>query len=328
MDPVTHGLVGATCAQCVSDKETFKIASLVGFLSALAPDADVFFGSSSDPLLTLELHRQFTHSLVFIPIGALIIATPLWLFLRNKINFKTTYFLSLTGYATAGVMDYITSYGVVLFWPFITTRFDLSIVSVFDPIFTLGILVFVAFALFKKQKMYSFLALCWMLIYLGFAGIQKSRVQNTANEFLSKSGNEIIIKPTIGNQILWSIRYKDNEDVCTMGVRAGLFSSPTIYEGECSPLLNWMEEYNSFEGSVLYNDIQRFSELSEGYLVQHPDYTNVIGDARYSMLPTTISPLWGIKVDTNKTEQHVSFDSYRDTSEEIREAFKNMVFGN
>lgn len=78
MDPVTHGLVGATSAQLFADKQKFRLASLIGGIAALAPDLDIFLGSSSDPLLTLELHRHFTHSLLFIPIGSLIVAGICW----------------------------------------------------------------------------------------------------------------------------------------------------------------------------------------------------------------------------------------------------------
>ena len=39
----------------------------------MAPDLDVLFQSPTDPILFLEFHRQFTHSLVFIPIGALLV---------------------------------------------------------------------------------------------------------------------------------------------------------------------------------------------------------------------------------------------------------------
>lgn len=330
MDPITHGLVGATCAQCVSDKKKFKIASLIGFLAALAPDADVFLGSSSDPLLTIELHRQFTHSILFIPVGALLIASIIWRFFRKKLSFKSTYIISFAGYATAGLMDYITSYGVHLFWPILDYRYALSIVSVFDPLLTLGILVFIAIAFYKNRKTFSFLALGWLIVYLSFAGIQKTRVTKAATLSVSQQGissSEMIVKPTIGNQILWSARYMHNEEICSMGVRAGIFSSPIIYEGECHPILNWMEEYKNIKGTVLYEDIHRFSNLSEGYLVQHPDCLGVIGDARYSMLPTTISPLWGITIDTTKTNQHVSFDSYRNTSQKTREKFMNMILG-
>ncbi len=330
MDPITHGLVGATCAQCVSDKEKFKIASLIGFLAALVPDADVFLGFSSDPLLTIELHRQFTHSILFIPVGALLIASIIWWFFRKNLSFKSTYIISFAGYATAGLMDYITSYGVHLFWPILDYRYALNIVSVFDPFLTLGILVFIAIAFYKNKKTFSFLALGWLTVYLSFAGIQKSRVTEATSLSISQKGisnSEIIAKPTIGNQILWSARYVHNEDICSIGVRVGIFSSPIIYEGECYPILDWMEEYENIKGTVLYEDILRFSDLSEGYLVQHPDYPGVIGDARYSMLPTIISPLWGITVDTAKTNQHVSFNSYRDTSQKTREKFMKMVLG-
>ena len=112
-----------------------------------------------------------------------------------------------------------------------------------------------------------------------------------------------------------------------MGIKAGLFSSPKIYEGECYSLIDWEKEFAKFDGTTLFQDVQRFSDLSDGYLVQHPDYPNVIGDARYSMLPTTVSPLWGITIDTVNTDQHVSFDSYRDASEKTRFAFLDMLFG-
>ena len=127
MDPVTHGLVGATSVQLFSDKETFRTASFIGFIAALAPDLDVFLGSASNPLLTLELHRQFSHSFIFIPFGALIVSLILWLFVKKRITFKHTYLFSLLGYSTAGLMDYITSYGVYLFWPFLDERFELNL---------------------------------------------------------------------------------------------------------------------------------------------------------------------------------------------------------
>ena len=75
MDPFTQGIVGTTVAQTATKKNTLVIASVIGLLSGLAPDLDIFIRSSTDPLLFLEYHRHFTHSLIFIPIGALICAT-------------------------------------------------------------------------------------------------------------------------------------------------------------------------------------------------------------------------------------------------------------
>ncbi|MEQ9089716.1 MAG: metal-dependent hydrolase [Balneola sp.] len=330
MDPVTHGLVGATGAQLLSDKDTFRTSSFIGFVAALAPDADVFLGSASNPLLTLELHRQFTHSFIFIPVGALVISLILWIFVKKRIDFKHTYFFSLMGYSTAGLMDYITSYGVYLFWPFLDERFALNIVSVFDPLLTGGLLITASIAFYKKKKAYSYGLVAWLFLYLCFAGIQKSRVEHFAADVLfgeSNSNTEIITKPTIGNQILWSVRFVDDGEICSSGIWVGIFSTPIVYEGECAPLVDWKTEFKAFSATVMYKDIERFSALSEELLVQHPDYPNVIGDARYSMLPTSVSPLWGITIDTTKTNQHVPFDTYRDASPEIRSKFLNMVLG-
>jgi membrane-bound metal-dependent hydrolase YbcI (DUF457 family) len=74
MDPVSQGTVGAAFAQGVSNKRSIVKVSVVGFLAGLAPDLDVLIRSSTDPVLFLEYHRQFTHSLFFIPFGALLVA--------------------------------------------------------------------------------------------------------------------------------------------------------------------------------------------------------------------------------------------------------------
>ncbi len=330
MDPVTHGLVGATSAQLFSDKDTFRTASFIGLIAALAPDADVFLGSASNPLLTLELHRQFTHSFIFIPFGALVVSLILWFFVKKRISFKHTYFFSLMGYSTAGLMDYITSYGVYLFWPFLDERFALNIISVFDPFLTTGLLIAISFAFYKKKKTYSYGPVAWLFVYLCFAGIQKTRVEHIAADVLFTENDpnaEIIVKPTIGNQILWSVRFVDDREICSSGIRAGLLSTSIVYKGDCAMLVDWKSEFKSFNGTVMYKNIERFSALSDGLLVQHPNHPRVLGDARYSMLPTSVSPLWGITIDTTKTNQHVPFDTYRDASPEIRSKFLNMVLG-
>ena len=59
------------------------MAGLLGALAGMAPDLDVLIRSSTDPLLFLEYHRQFTHSLAFIPIGAALCTAILYPFVRK-----------------------------------------------------------------------------------------------------------------------------------------------------------------------------------------------------------------------------------------------------
>ena len=93
------------------------LVALIGLLSGLAPDLDIFIRSSDDPLLFLEFHRQFTHSLVFIPFGGLICGAFIFLIVKkiSTLTFKETYIYSTIGYATHGLLDACTSYGTLLF---------------------------------------------------------------------------------------------------------------------------------------------------------------------------------------------------------------------
>ncbi|MDC3283047.1 metal-dependent hydrolase, partial [Planctomycetota bacterium] len=70
MDPLSQAVVGAVVAGCVAKPQTIKPALMLGAIAGMAPDLDVFIRDPQDPLLFLEYHRQFTHALAFIPVGA------------------------------------------------------------------------------------------------------------------------------------------------------------------------------------------------------------------------------------------------------------------
>lgn len=330
MDPVTHGLIGATASQSFAEPKTHRAAAFTGFVSAMLADLDVFIPTGPDALLTVELHRHFTHSLVFIPVGAMIATLLTWWFVKKHLTLKEACLYSLAGYATAGVADVITSYGVHLLWPFVDGRYSLNIISVFDPLFSLGILLLAGFALIKKRKGFAFMAWGWIFLYLAIGFVQQQRAEEAAAELARQQNHDVeqmVVKPTIANQLLWSVRYESGGILHAAGIRLMPFSAPAVYEGGQTPLLDWQERYAAYEGTTLYRDIRRFSELSDGFLILHPEHPNVIGDGRYSMLPTTHSPLWGIETDTTRTDTHVPFKTYRETDAEMRQAYLDMLLG-
>ena len=87
MDPLTQGTVGAAFSQSSADKKNILKISVIGFLAGLAPDLDVLIQSSTDPILFLEYHRQFTHSLFFIPFGSLFVAAISFPLFKKSMNF-------------------------------------------------------------------------------------------------------------------------------------------------------------------------------------------------------------------------------------------------
>jgi len=332
MDPVTHGLIGATATQATTstDSDIHRPAALVGLLSAMAADLDVFISDAGDPLLNLEIHRQFSHSFIFIPVGAFIVAVLLWWVMRSRLSFKQLYIFSLIGYATAGLADTITSYGTKLLWPFLDERFSWSIISVFDPLFSLGVILAAGFAFYYRNSKMAWFGIAWISVYLLFGFIQHERAETVAEQLADNRNHQIdriVAKPTIANTLLWSTRYESNDTLYADGVQLSPFADPVIYEGQSAPLLDWKKQFKQYRNSVLYQDIQRFDQLSEDYLIQHPDQQNIIGDGRYAMLPTKMSPLWGIKVDTSQTDQHVAFKTFRNSTSQMRSTFLQMIFG-
>ncbi len=330
MDPLTQGLVGATAAQAGAKNDQLRPAAFTGAVSAMMADLDYYIYIPSDPLFNIEIHRQFSHSFIFIPVGALIASVLLWWFLKKYLSFKELYFYSLLGYATAGLLDTFTSYGTQLLWPFLDTRFAWNLISIIDPIVTVGLILFIGLALLKKKKIFVWFAGGWLSFFLLFGWFQHQRAESAAKSLAESRGHTIekmIVKPTIANQRLWRVNYISDENIYTDAVRTGLISGIEIYEGESAKRIIIEEEFSGFEGTIMYKDLLRFKNLSENFLVRHPDQPEVIGDARYSMLPTKLTPLWGVKTDTTQTDDHLPFLYFRDASEEVRESFMNMLLG-
>ncbi len=330
MDPLTHGIVGAAASQAVAKKELMRPAAASGFVAAMLADLDYYIHIPSDPLFNIEVHRQFTHSLIFIPVGALVASALLWWFLRRHLTFRQLYVYSFAAYATSGLLDSFTSYGTQLLWPFLETRYAWNLISVVDPIITAGLIVLVGLGVYQKRKAMIAAAWGWLFLFLAIGFVQKERGKTALGELAQQRGHvaeEIVVKPTIGNQILWRGNYTYDGKVFTEGIRTGLFSGVKIYEGESAELVDLNEEFGKYEGTTLYNDLQRFERLSEGFLIRHPDKPEVVGDARYSMLPTSLVPLWGVQTDTTDTETHLPFLYFRDAGEEVRNEFLEMLKG-
>ena len=61
MDPLSQGVLGAALPQATAARGRYAgSAGVLGFLAGMAADLDVLIRSSTDPLLFLEYHRQFT----------------------------------------------------------------------------------------------------------------------------------------------------------------------------------------------------------------------------------------------------------------------------
>ena len=329
MDIVTQALLGATLAQTVATKKETKLATMIGLIAGVVADADIFIYSSSDPLLTLDFHRHFTHSLFFIPIGALIVAGLLKLILKDRISFKRLYIFSLLGYSLSGFIDACTSYGTYLFWPIYNERISFNIISIVDPIFTAGLIASVLMVWFKVQPNYAKWGLVYCALYLSLGLFQHQRAIESAEQLISERGHvgeRVLVKPSFANILVWRKIYIADNRIYVDAVRLGL--SAKNYEGESVELFNIERDVPAVKaGSVLYQDIERFNRFSAGYVAVSAKHKDVLGDVRYSMLPNKTDPIWGITVNQSKQDEHVSYGFYRENNKVLREMFMDMLIG-
>ena len=150
MDTLTHALSGALLARAATPARTGPGTPgtggrmLAGFAGGAFPDID-FAMRAVDTLWYLsEVHQGATHSLVLLPLWALIVA---WVFGRISGLGWRGYFVPVAlGIAIHIAGDLITAYGTMVLYPFSEWRPALSWTYVVDPYFTLIIVAGLAAA--------------------------------------------------------------------------------------------------------------------------------------------------------------------------------------
>jgi inner membrane protein len=131
MDNLTHTLVGLMMSRCGLDRGERGTAVML-MLAANAPDIDAypFFTSTLD---YLEIHRGYTHGLVFAPLLALLPLAIVKGVTRTRPTF--TAWLSCTLVVLSHLLlDWTNVYGIRMLLPFSDRWLRLDITNVVDPI--------------------------------------------------------------------------------------------------------------------------------------------------------------------------------------------------
>jgi len=344
MDPLSQASFGASLSQSFANNKSQQVSAMfIGALSGMAPDLDVFIRSAEDPILFLEFHRQFTHSLIFIPVGALICALFFYAvmssgwFLRKwpnaKMSFRQVYLFSFLGYATHGFLDACTSYGTQLLWPFSTQRFAWNTVSIIDPLFTFPLVVLVLIAAYKKNVRYARFAFAYAVIFLSLGWIQNHRAEDALHQLAEQRGHQVErmqVKPSFANRHLWRTIYEYDGryyiDAVKLLIQTEIINGTSIQKLDVKRDFPWLPA-----DSQQAKDIERFRWFSDGYLAVSRKNPNLIMDVRYSLLPNRLNSMWGVKLDrqlinNGNLETHVGYQMKRDSSSETFNRFKDMLF--
>jgi inner membrane protein len=301
MDPLTQGALGAALPQATAARGKYVgSAGLLGFLAGMTADLDVFIRSSNDPLLFLEYHRQFSHSLVFVPVGGLLCALLLHALLgrRRGLRFRQSWLFCTLGYATHALLDACTSYGTMLLWPFSNARIAWNAISIIDPLFTLPLLLGVVLAARQKRPVFARLGLLWACTYMALGIWQRNEAIEMGYALAATRGHQPVrleAKPSFANILVWKTVYETADRYHIDAVRAGF--APRVFTGNSVQKLDvprdlpWLDRR-----SQQAMDIERFRWFSNGYIARDPHNPDRVIDIRYSMIPNELAPLWSIEL--------------------------------
>ena len=286
MDPLTQGVLGAALPQATAARGKLAAsAGLFGFLAGMAADLDVLIRSGTDPLLFLEYHRQFTHSLVFIPVGGLVCALLLHAVLgkRRGLRFRQSWLYCTLGYATHALLDACTTYGTMLLWPFSDARIAWNTISIIDPLFTLPLLLAVVLAGRRGRPLFARLGLLWACGYMALGLWQRNEAMEMGYALAAQRGHEPLrleAKPSFANILVWKIVYETGDRYYVDAVRASW--APRVFAGDSVEKLvihrdlPWLDR-----DSQQARDVERFRWFSNGYVASDPRNPNrVIGTMR------------------------------------------------
>ena len=212
MDSLTQIVLGAAVGEAVLGKKIGSRAMLWGAIAGTIPDLDVFLRYFTDPITATEMHRGFSHSLVFA-----ILMAPIMAWVANKIHKKRSigmrpwsklFFLCIV---THPLLDNHTTWGTQFFWPF-EYRIAFKNIFVADPLYTIPFLIFLLIAMFHKRSnprrsMFNNLGLIVSSSYMILTIILKGYAHYQFSQKLNQDKVEYVdldSKPTPLNTILWN----------------------------------------------------------------------------------------------------------------------------
>src|SRR6266704_4591738 len=155
MDTITHGIAGALIGKAVFHGEDMfaahpmnrgRIITWSLMLGAIFPDFDVVRDIfSHDKLLVITWHRSVTHSLVMLPLWALLLAGITRAFASRR-KWEAPSFLALAGIYAVGILshillDLVTSFGTMIWSPLEWSRPAWDLIFIVDFTLTAILLV-------------------------------------------------------------------------------------------------------------------------------------------------------------------------------------------
>jgi inner membrane protein len=338
MDTITHGALGAAVAQSTLSRRLPRGAGLIGAVGGMAADLDIFIFSFNDPTVGWTFHRNFTHSLIFIPLGGLIVALPFLLMKRFKDHKREVALAAIIGYATHGLLDAFTSYGTQLLWPFTNLRVAWDWIPIVDPLYTIPLWIGVIWTARTGNPKAVRAAFLLTSLYICFGGWQHHRAVEAQRDLAAMRGHKIEysrVMPAPGWLIFWRSLYVSDGRIYADGIEANWFGPSLALEGGSAAAATFDDlpasARSNAESRRRFEVLNWFADRLIAPIATMAAATvgggqSSYGDMRFTAAVESLTPLWGLQFD------QASGDSRRwspppNQGRELGRMIKALVFG-
>ena len=287
MDLLTQIVLGAAVGEKILGKKLGNKALLYGAIAGTIPDLDVYAGKLFDPITAIEIHRGFSHSILFF-----VLLSPLLGWLTSKIerkrdvNFKQATWFWFLGLFTHALLDAFTTWGTQLFYP-LDIRLSLHSIFVIDPLYTLPFLFCLIMVMrYKrenpKRQKWNHLGLMISSGYLLLTVVVQQVVRLKFEDALAQHNiayNRKIVKPSPFNIILWNTVVETDKGYL-IGDYSFFDSQPITFDF-------YPKQEELIAGMESAKVIRQLQGISEGWwLITESERKLFLNDIRFGLLST------------------------------------------
>ncbi|MNJ95038.1 hypothetical protein D3C87_127420 [compost metagenome] len=285
MDSFTQILLGIATAELCASEKLHRKTFLYGAILGTIPDLDVVVGQFLNPVDGVAIHRGLSHSLLFFVLLSPILGLIITKIERGKIGFRSASLLVFWCLLTHVLLDMFTSWGTQIFWP-LPDRIALKTIFVIDPLYTLPLLISLilawpkpTFELRKKHVWRGIYISSFYLILTCFLKLYALEQFKNTLEQQNISYNDIIVKPTAFNCVLWNANVSTN-NAYLLGDYSLFDSQPITFERYDKNVI--------FSEQLTGNpDFETLKKVSEGwFIVTKNNNQYYFNDLRFGLLTT------------------------------------------
>lgn len=208
MDSLTQIALGSAVTVAVMGRRTAVWKSaLWGAVAGTLPDLDALI-DHGDAVLNMVLHRAESHALLFLTLGAPVLA---WIVARlhgeQALWRRWCLALWLT-LVTHPLLDTMTVYGTQLLQPFSDHPFGVGSLFIIDPAYTLPLLAGVVAVLCGARLRWNQVGLALSTLYIGWSVLAQQHATEVARADLQSRGvdvQQLLVTPAPFNTVLWRL---------------------------------------------------------------------------------------------------------------------------